>query len=116
MPENIPMAVAPDLCRFGADRRSAVIVLESDYPAFPRTIEALQSKVARDMALEFAARSGMPGPMINDTPTAPYPVNAEGLPLDQVTDAAGRQVPYTDARMKTAAYRVDVPVTSGLRA
>jgi hypothetical protein len=113
---EIPMKIREELCRYGADRRSAIIVVESDHPAFPRTIEALRSKAARDKALAFAASNGVPGPMINDTVPDPYPVNSSGIPLDEVTDKAGQPVPYTDKRMKAAAYRIEVTVASGLRA
>ena len=39
-----------------------------------------------------------------------YPINEDGVPLDQVADQAGRPLAPTHAKMQAAAYRVEIPI------
>ena len=95
------------------DRRTATIVLESDAGTpsnFTAAIEELQSREAKDYAISCAAHWGLASPSLNGLTSAPYAVNAAGVPLVEVVLAPGEQPAKDDPRFKVARYRSDVPV------
>lgn len=104
--------------RFEDDLSRGIVVLESTCEKtrgnFSAAFAELDSQDARAKALGHAAQSGVGDPRVNGSPTAPYPVNKEGVPLELVKDKDGNTPPLTDPRMAVHRYRVDVPVTRRL--
>lgn len=100
------------------DRSRGVVVIESDQGLqggnFAAAWHELESQEARHRALGFAASNGVGDARINGSPTAPYPVNGEGVPLDFVRDEHGQPLPLVHPRMQVKRYRVNVPVTRRL--
>lgn len=103
------VTVVPDKSTFDTDLHRGTVVLESADRDFARAIETLRSAEVRNLAIAHAAKQGMSGPRINGNVTV-YPVNLDGLPLDQVVDASGQTPAQTHPRMQPRRYRVDVPV------
>jgi hypothetical protein len=98
-------------CQFTQDYASGVVVLESDITDhFPSAIEELGTTEARNMSLGFAAQKGCPDPRINGQTAGAYPINVEGLPLEQVRGEDGQALPPQHPRMQVARYRIDIPV------
>lgn len=98
-------------CRFSQDRAQATIFIESDITHdFPAAIEGLSSTEARNLALGYAAQSGVPDPRLNGNVPHPFPINSEGLSLEQVRDEVGNSLPPQHPRMQIARFRVEVPV------
>lgn len=104
--------------RFAEDRSRGIIVVRSDLPlkngSFNDAWAELDSAEARHRALGFANQMGVADARINGMASAPYAVNAEGLPLEQVRDEKGSALPLTHPRMRIDHYRVDLPVTRRL--
>jgi len=107
------LKVVPDKSTFAPDMSRATVVIESNNRNFAQAIETLQSMAARKLAISFATSKGMPYAAISGV-NHPYPVNSEGLVLSDVRDEHGNTLPFTDPRMKPAAYRVDIVVMRGL--
>src|SRR5262245_5091816 len=103
--------------RFTEDRSRGLVVLSSDLGKagnFVAAIDELSSMDARHKALGFANANGVGDARINGSPGSPYPVNSEGLPLDQVKGEAGEPLNMRHPRMQVERYRVDIPVTRRL--
>jgi hypothetical protein len=100
-----------------ADRSRATVVVESDHPGppFTQAFEELTGTGAREAAQAWAAAQGVAPAHINGNVQGPYPVNAKGVPLDQVKDPKGQPLPPRHEDMRPASYRVDVPVCRPLR-
>ncbi len=102
--------VNEDASRFAADRSSGTVVVESDNPELGMQVDELGSAAARHLASGYAAACGVGDARINGN-TQTYPVNDEGLPLDQVKDpATGDPLPQKHIRMQPAKFRADIPV------
>jgi hypothetical protein len=110
------MVVLAPACRFSADRSHGTVVVEStETQNFPLAIERLRSVDARNLAVGYAATQGMSDPRVNGNADAPYPVNAKGMPLDEVgNDENGQPLPPAHPDRQPAAYRIDVPVCKKL--
>lgn len=95
------MALKPldDLCK--VDTVRGVIVLESDQTAGQQALIELVSADARRLAINTAARMGLPDPRINGDPAA-YPVDEKGNEVNNPKE------------QETKSYRVDIPVTARL--
>lgn len=77
------------------------VTLTSTLPQHNLAIMELQSADARRVAIQHAAQNGIVNARC-EMPTAPYAVDSQGVPVTQ------------PATQKIAAYRVDVPVNSGM--
>lgn len=108
------LSVVTNACHLEPDRSRGKVVLESSFGAgeFPQAFEELQALSARQYAQSVAAQNGVTAPRINGNVVGPYPVNSEGLPLEEVKDGEGKPLPATHPRMQVAKYRIDVPVAS----
>jgi hypothetical protein len=106
------MRVVESATEFDEDLRTGTVVIESNCsgPPFQEAFDELQSQRARDMAIAYAQQAGMSPARINAATVNPYPVNEEGLSLDEIKDAKGKPLPATDPRMAVKRYRVSVPV------
>lgn len=98
------LVVLPEHCKFSADRRSAVITVTSENPIFPDAITELSSVQARNLAMAYAASQGVGNVCMNDNIIGPYPVNGDGVSLEQLN------LPPTHPDMRVGSYRVDVKV------
>lgn len=108
--------VVGDACKFNDDMGQGVVVIENDRVSdFGIAIEELGMIDARNMAIRYAASKGMGDPRINGNLSGAYPVNNEGLSLDQVHNRdGGGSLPAQHPRMQPSRYRIDVPVTRRL--
>lgn len=101
-------------CQATPDMSKAVIVvrstLERENGSFQKAFDELGDLNARAVAQKFAAQRGMGQPRINGNINGPYPVNADGVPLDQVKEQNGDPVPPTDPRMQPKWYQIEVPL------
>ncbi len=111
------LKVIADASTASEDRSKAKLVVESDLDnssgSFQGAFDELSSIKARHCAINFAAtKIGMRQPTMNGNVEGPYPVNAEGVPLDLVPrkDAAGVDLPANLPQFQPARYRVDVPL------
>ena len=109
------LQVVEAACEFAPDMGRGIVVIESDQTTnFGLAIEELASADARNAALGFAASKGMGDPRINGNPSGVYPINSQGLSLENVRGDDGKPLPQTHPRMQPARYRVDIPVTRRL--
>lgn len=77
------------------------VTITSNNPAHNLAIVELQSAEARKLAIQYASSRGVSNARC-EMPSAPYPVDAEG---QSVVDPV---------KQKIAAYRMDVPISTGL--
>lgn len=101
-------------CDFADDRSRGTVVVESDLGPkggnFQEAFSELESQGTVQMAQAYAAQCGCAPARINGNKIGPYPVNSEGLSLENVKDSGGRNLPPQHPRMQPLRYRVDVPV------
>jgi hypothetical protein len=111
------LSVAEKFCQFHADRSRGMVVVESDAegPPFTQSFAELESVDARTLAQGYAATQGVVSARINGNLSSPYPVNAQGEPLDAVKGPDGSPLPAAHPRMQPSKYRIDVPVCTPLR-
>ncbi len=106
--------VVEELCTFSVDRGTGTIVIESLAPKFPDQFEDLKSVEARQLAVGYAVTRGVADARINDNIEGPYPVNKDGVSIDEVGDRRGKPLPPTHPDMQPAAYRANIKVTKRL--
>ena len=108
--------VVEDKSSLSADRSHATVFIQSrvNRAPFGLAIEELGSTAARRLAQSFAAARGVATPSINGNNVGPYPVNDDGIPLDQIADATGKPLDPQHAKMQPAAYRVEIPIAAKL--
>lgn len=108
----------PDRTRLAEDLSSAVVVVESDkgfaHGSFLAAFEELSSIEVRNRAIGYAAAQGVADPRVNDSPSAPYAVNAQGIPLEQVKSRDGEPLLLTDPLMQPHRYRSSVRIIKRL--
>lgn len=111
------LSVVESACDFSGDLSRGNVVLESDCdgPPFNEAHDELKGRDAVTTAQAYAAQRGCSPAHLNGQPIGPYPVNADGEPLDRVRDGKGDALPQTHPRMQPARYRIDVPVTRPMR-
>lgn len=104
-------------CQFTQDRSRGTVVLESDVtgPDFSEAFRELGSTDARGVAQTYASAQGCAPAYINGNVIGPYPINAKGFPLDQVTGPGGQPLPVSHPDLQPARYRLEVPVSRPLR-
>jgi len=101
--------------RFAPDNGSGIVMLESDITDhFPNAIEELQSTEAKNLAVQFASQRGVADPRLNGMSPGVYPINAEGVSLDQVAGEDGQALHPAHPRMQVARYRADISITRKL--
>lgn len=83
------------------DGTKGTVTLRSDNENFPLAIQELQNGATRNMAIEAAAKEGLPDPRC-EIAVQPYAVDPEGEPVTRPRE------------QKIDHYRVDVPVTRRL--
>lgn len=107
------LQVVEAACEFSPGLDRAEIVIESTYGQgeFPKAFDELNSVDARNLALSYGASRGMGSTRINGNTVGPYPVNGDGVPLDEVRDGEGKALPQTHPKMQPGRYRLTVPVT-----
>ena len=88
--------------------RAAVVVIRSENPELPRSIEELGSMKAKKLALTYAASRGIASPALNGF-AAPYPLVAGGIPLQEMTDKGFK---LTDKECAVIGYAIAIPVTA----
>lgn len=108
--DEVPIVVLESECAFSADNSKASIVLEHQGTNFPRAIEELVSTDARNLALQYASAAGVGDARLNGNVEGPYPVNEDGVSLDEVKGAGNKPLPPQHPKMQPARYRVSVPV------
>lgn len=110
----MPLTVIGDKCHLEPDRSRGTVVLQSSFGVgeFSQAFDELNALSARQYAQSVAAQNGVTAPRINGNVVGPYPVNADGEPLDEVKGPDNKPLPQTHPRMQVAFYRLDVPVAS----
>jgi hypothetical protein len=103
-------SVVGNATTFAPNLYSGRVVLETAADNFGAEIEALSSIEAKNCALRYAAQCGVPDPCLNGLVQAPYAVNKDGIPLDEVRGPNGETLPYTHQDMQVSRYQVAVPV------
>lgn len=94
-----------------------IVAIDSDKsgPPFQEAFDELNDREAINLAMDFAARLGISPPRLNGSKIGPYPVNADGIPLEEVRGERNEVLPQTDLRMEPKSYRIDVPVVAAPR-
>lgn len=105
-----------DACELSPARDRGTICIESDCGPgnFAAAFDELNALEARQYAQSVASANGVTSPRINGNVIGPYPVNAEGIPLDKVAGPDGKKLPAAHPSMQPNRYRIDVPVASPL--
>lgn len=111
------LQVVEAACQIAPDCSRGTIVLESTFGPgeFQQAFHEFEQIDARTYAQSYAATKGVVAARINGNPQGPYPVNEDGVPLDQVRDTNNQPLPANHAKMQPARYRLDVPVCQPLR-
>lgn len=111
------VSVVESACQFMPDLSRGTVVLESDVegPDFSSAFDELGALEARGMAQAYAASRGCAPAYINGNVVGPYPVNSQGLPLDEVRGQKSEVLPQQHPRMQPARYRLEVLVSRPLR-
>jgi hypothetical protein len=93
------------------------IVVESDKsgPPFNAAFDELNETTAIVFAQNYAAQCGISPAYVNGSKIGPYPVNSEGVPLEQVTGPDKKPLKPTHPLMQPHRYRIEVPVARPLR-
>lgn len=106
------IGVVMDACTFSDDFSSGTVVIESNETRdFAKAFAELsEGAAARNMASRYATTKGMSSVRLNGNTVGPYPVNAEGVSLEELRDEGHKPIPQSDPRMKPVRYRIDVPV------
>jgi len=100
---------------FTDDKAQGVVIVEcSESRQFAKAIDELASIGTRNLALGYAASCGMADPRINGSPGHPYPINSEGLSLENVKGPNGEELSQQHPRKQPFRYRIDIPVTRRL--
>jgi hypothetical protein len=104
-------------CDFTPGMERGNVVVESDVegPYFQNAFDELNDPSARTLAQQYAAQRGCAPAWLNGNIVGPYPVNREGLPLDEVKGPNGQALPQTHPRMQPHRYQITVPVCQPIR-
>lgn len=111
------LSVVESACQFASALDRGVITIESDLtgPPFSNAFEELQSQAAKDLALSYATQRGVVPAFLNSMTVQPYPVNSDGLSMEQVRGPGNEPLPQNHPKMQPARYRVDVQVARPFR-
>lgn len=111
------LKVVTEACVFQPDGSRGMVVIESDAvgPPFTEAFSELEGSASVSLAQQYATTQGCSPAYLNGNKIGPYPVNAEGLSLEQVRGPKGEALPQQHPRMQPAKYRVEVPVSRPLR-
>lgn len=102
--------IAPD-----GSRGNIVVESSLSGPPFSKAFDELESRDATNIALAWAASKGVTPANMNGFVSAPYPVTAAGLSLEQVKGPGGESLPQAHELMQPAHYRISVPVIKPAR-
>lgn len=107
--------VVESASKFSDDYGQGAITVESDIrEPLSLAIEELQTIEARNLAIRYAASKGVSDPRVNGNTSSAYPVNVEGVPLEEVKDESGLALPAHHPKMQPSRYRVDIPICKRL--
>jgi hypothetical protein len=81
-----------------------VVHLESDLQDYGLAITELQSKEARDMAIEAGVKAGIRGASVAGWAYQPYPVDVEG-----------KEIPPGAKAAAIHSYHVEIPLAASIR-
>lgn len=111
------LQVIPEASLFHPDGSRGTVVIESDQggPPFTDAFQELESQGAVQLAQQYATSQGCAPAYLNGNKIGPYPVNNDGLSLEQVRGPKGEALPQQHPKMQPFRYRVDVPVSRPLR-
>lgn len=112
------LRIVEEASHFQPDGSRGVVVVESDAATaapFHASFDELTSPDAIAKAQAYAIAQGCSPAMLNGNKSSPYPVNADGKSLEQVTDEKGNSLPQTHPKMQPARYRIDIPLARGMR-
>lgn len=99
--------------KLDGDGSRGTVLLESDAETFPLQIEELTSARAREHVLISAVKEGVKGqPGISRLAEPPYPINADGETIENLTDGEGKPLPPQSPRMQPSSYRAMYEVTA----
>lgn len=89
------------------------VVLRSDKETLSERITELQdTNQARNLALRYAGSLGMHSPRLTGMATAAYPINRNGVPLDQVKGPRGEPLDMRHQDMQVADHWLEIPLVS----
>lgn len=111
------LQVVEKACQFEPDRSRGTIVIESDLggPPFTDAFQELDGAPSVQLAQQYACAMGCAPAYLNGNKIGPYPVNSEGLSLENVRDEKGQPLHQAHPRMQPDRYRVDIPVSRPIR-
>jgi len=111
------LKVVEAACVFEPDRSRGQVTIESDQggPPFTDAFQELEGQGSVQLAQQYACAMGCAPAYLNGNKIGPYPVNAEGLSLENVRDEKGQPLHQSHPRMQPSRYRVDVPVSRPIR-
>ncbi len=109
--------VVKETSSFLPDLSKGTVTIESSCvgPPFHAAFEELNGMDAVNLAQRFAAANNMTRAFLNGNKSGPYPVNAAGVPLENVRGPNGEALPATHPDMQPARYRLDVPLATPFR-
>ncbi len=91
----------------------AEATIESELKSLPLQIEEVGSAAARNLVLAEASKAGIKGmPGISRTVNAAFPVNSDGVAIENLTDEQGNPLPPQHPRMQPVAYRATYEITA----
>lgn len=101
---------------FSPDMSRGSVIIESDLgPPFERAFQELDGVAPVYLAQSYAASKGCAPAYINGSRIGPYPVNADGQPLDAVRDKDNHPLPAEHPKMQPARYQLEIPVVRPFR-
>ena len=102
-----PLRIVEEAGKFTDGASHGTIVVTCDLDDNNAVFDALMSTAAVNLAMNYGVTKGMASPGLNGSKIGPYPVNSEGVPLDEV---AARNLPEGDPATQAVAYRIDIPL------
>lgn len=111
------LSIVESVSKFAQDKSHATVVVESDLgPPFSRAFAELDGFDAVSLAQDFAARNGCAPAYVNGNKDGPYPVNSDGVPLDEVhRDENGNPLSDLHPKMQPVRYRLTIPIARPFR-
>lgn len=97
--------------KIGADRRSAIVTVGSNYHDISVQRELLTGRDASEIACQAAIAAGLPPTTaFGGYASQPYPVTSSGQVVGTVEDENGVSLPLSDPRNFVRGFRIDIQV------